>query len=494
MPKETYRTEHYDILLAQMLRNPTILHLASSFIVGSHLTDKRVGGTPVQALIFDVMKAHFAKYGAPPDRAVVMASVTPVIERYFRSPERLAGAKAQLDRFLSLAPMVTEKSERTARDLITHVYDLCVQQAAVDEGIDQYRQNQELSELRSRLDEIDAKQAALAGGLSVTGIIGMDLDDVGERVSTGLPFLDSRFGNGMGPVMGSLMAIIAPQGAGKTTLGIQLNVGQALAGRHTMLVLAEEGLSLSIRSKIVGCALGVNYETIRDDPAEAFPGKVKSAVDRAGIDRRLASKKLACLERYLHVLDLVSQNYGDNALEAIEGESETLRSKGQAPVYTYVDWAGIIADRMVGITGRTKEAELKSLSYGLSTLAHRQNGIFCVSQQMAGKSVEKGPFAVNDQYCAADCRGFTEPAKYVFVINPQDNRTGLSITSVAKSRDDARGDRMVWQLKGEIATFRDVTDVWDIKGRRLVQNRSSGSETQVPSEKPNRPSKDEVEE
>lgn len=494
MPKETYRTEHYDILLAQMLRNPTILHLASTFIVGSHLTDRRVGGTPVQALIFDVMKAHFAKYGAPPDRAVVLASVMPVLERYFRTPERLGQAKAQLDRFLTLAPMVTEKSERTARDLITHVYDLCVQQAAVDEGIDQYRQNQELSELRSRLEEIDAKQAVLAGGLSVTGIVGMDLDDVGERVSTGLPFLDSRFGNGLGPVRGSLMAILSPQGCGKTTLGIQLNVGQALAGRHTMLVLAEEGLSLSIRSKIVGCALGIDYETIRDDPAPSFSEKVKRAVSTNSMDKLLASKKLAHLEKYLHVLDLVSQNYGDNALEAIEGEAETLRSRGQAPIYTYVDWAGIIADRMVGITGRTKEAELKSLSYGLSTLAHRQNGIFCVSQQMAGKCVEKGPFAVNDQYCAADCRGFTEPAKYVFVINPQDARTGLSVVSVAKSRDDARGDRMVWQLRGEMATFRDVTDVWDIKGRRLVSKNKAGSENGVPSEKPVRPAKDEIEE
>jgi KaiC/GvpD/RAD55 family RecA-like ATPase len=482
IPKQTYRKEHYDILLGQLMRSPTLLHLAVQHLEGHHFIDKRIGGTVTQSLLFDTIKRYYTEHKVVPDGAVILAEVRIHVDRYFRDPEKRKLVVDEVQQFLVLCGQVTEKSEPLARKLIQQVADTCVFSEAIGAEIAEFQETGGIAQFRQKLADIETKQAAMNGGLSFNGIVGAELDDNGARVSTHIPWFDSRFGGGMGPVVGSLMAILAPQSCGKTTLGIQLGVCQSLSEQHVLLVLAEEGFSLSVRSKLIGCALGIDYTLIRDAPVRKFAEKLEHAISGLNMDRQLVAQKLNRLNKYFHVLDLVQKNVDANPLEVIEGEIENLKSRGMMPKYVYVDWAGIIADKIASLSGRTKEQELKTLSYTLSNIAYRRDIIVAVSQQMAPTIASKGPFQLHDQYCAADCKGFTEPAKYCFVVGPQDTRFKYSTFTVAKSRDDARGDRSVVHLRGELATFYDITDKFDVRGKRFVGKDSKDNSTKVPSE------------
>lgn len=451
--------------------------------------DPRIGGSTAQACVFNTIKGYYQQYGNVPDAAVVLVEVKRVLERFSRHKDKSERLLGEVHRILGVTKLVTDKSEPLARKAVAHILDTCVHKDAVEEEIDLYRESGDLAALRTRLTEIESKRAASSGGgLSITGLLGLELGDVGQRVSTNIPWLDSRFGHGLGPVLGCTMGIIAPQGHGKTSLGVQLAVSQAIAGRHALLVLAEEGMSLSMTSKIFACALGIPYPMIADSAGadgkqpKVLAERVEAAIKASGVDPLLAQRKLAMLERHLHVMDLVARGITPEIAHMIEAELQSLRAQNSAPVYTYVDWAGKIVESIISQSGNTKEHELKALTSTLSTAAQRSNSIIAISQQMAPAVVKKGPYAINDMYCAADCRAFTETCKYAFVINPRDPRTRFSIMRVPKTRDDPQGDYLILHLRGELSSFHDMTDDWEIQGKRMLKRGKSRSDSAMPAE------------
>ncbi len=482
MPDTPFGEEHYDLLLAQMVRSPTIRDLAVEMIEPRHFTDQRVGGTPVQGIVFSIIKSYAQEHGLAPDGAVFLVELERYLTRYFNSESKRQKVIAQSKRFLALIDLTTENSEPLARKVLQHIVESCVFKTAVDEAIHEYKETGALSVLRDNILEVESRQSVMHGGLSTNHILDLEIEEAGERVSTQLPWLDVRFGKGAGPALGSALGIIAPQGHGKTTLGIQMAVSQALVGRHALLVLAEEGMSLQMRCKIFGCALGLDWTLIEAAPPPKFVDKVIYAVRDARIDSKTAGRKMAHVSEYLHVLDLVAKNAVPDALEVTDGEIQLLRSKGKKPTYVYVDWAGIIAAAREARGGLSKREELLNLAYGLSNQAARHNSILAVSHQMSPADERKGPFASHTVYCGAECKQFTEPFKYVFVLNPREPNQGYQIMQVPKSRNDEPPEKCIMQLRGELASFYDMSSKWEIKGKRIAPRRT-GPEGRMPTER-----------
>lgn len=475
-----YNREHIDILLAQMMRSPSVVEATlSAQIEGQYLMDEEIGGVAAQSIAMRIIQRYYRRYNKTPDEPTLLADLNDFLD-HFRDGRRREVVRKGVNRILAWEKVVDERSEPLVRKMISDIANVCVFRPAMQEVLEDASQSGTMTGLGQKFIELEAKQASVTGGRSFSGILSKNLEEVGERVATMIPWIDACTGGGAGPVNGSVIGIIAPQNGGKTTFGIQLAVSQALAGKHALLVLAEEGLTASMRYKIVGCALGIDYtkfekKSISDVVADESGGSFSK--------RQQFRQKMAQIEEYLHVLDLVKENLVPEGIAPIIAEIEQMKSKGQKPSYVYVDWAGIIADAVVQSSGRTKEAEIQSISFGLAQTAYRTNCIIGISQQMSAETVKRGEFFTPDMYCAADCRMFTAPMKYAIAINKQDKRTGNSLLTWIKSRDDGiLGDTMVVRLRGELAAFHDVSHKFEKRGKNFVTKYGKGSEGSVPSE------------
>jgi len=467
----------YCIMLYHIMQSETVADIALDRLEPRHIVE--MSGRKSFGLVFKVIGSYRKRYDSLPDLAVIVTEIRRFVKEHLHNDTEVRdNILKDVRAFIEISKVADERSEEMARDMITYIVDECILTPELHNILDEAKESEVIEGLGERITNLEDRKRSLSGGRSFTGIFDDD-DTFGERVPTNIPWLDSRFGGGRGLVKGSTIGIIAPQGTGKTSLGIQLAVGQALAGSSALLVLAEEGLSRSMRYKIQAAALGFSYTEL-----EETKGDLNAVLKKNDIPKEIADKKIEMMQKNFNVLDLVDK---ENDLEAIQDELQHLMRQDRTPVYTYVDWAGVIADKMVGskVKGRTfntKEEALKTISYTLSRYAQRTDSIVAISQQMAGRFAARGPFAINDHYCAADCRGFTEPMKYVLVINPQDSRTRLSLMNVAKARDDKVCQPFPIRLRGEIPVIEDASNQFSMKGKRFVSKRSSLSKDRVPSE------------
>lgn len=458
---------HLDLVIVQMLRSPAVAEMAIKHLDGAHLVAQGVGGRPIHAVMFEVIKRYITQFGHLPDMATVRVEVGVYLEKYYPEPGVQKQLCDELKFLLELQPGSDTRGEDLARYVIQHIVKVQVYEPAARSAIDEAASSGQFNLLAARLQELNGQQTGLNGGKSIDKVLSVDLRQRGERMLTHVSWIDQRLGRGRGPVVGCTMVLIMPQGVGKTSLGMNLCINQALAGKDALLVLAEEGLSASVQQKIKGCALGVDYglfDTMTD--AEVFAHCKLSPI--------LSVQKLQKIETHLRVLDLSS---GVGGVDEIVAEIASLEARKRKPVFVYVDWAGFIVNRLTAVTSGkvTKEAALKSLSYALAEAAVRFNNIICIAQQMSGVAVERGPTGMNDQYCAEDCKGFTQPAKYVIVVNPHSEQGDIrvNVCNIAKARDDAKPDRFVVRLKGEMSTFVDVSTDFEIKKKAISDKRKN---------------------
>jgi len=447
---------HFNLLLAQILRSKSIAEQAFRVLEPDHL--KQAGARSAHVILFFALKKYFKQHKITPDDAALNIEVQAFCDAYQSSrPEFVEEVNEVYVNFIAFRPRVTDQSAPMALQIIQQIANQFIHRPAVNELLTNALAKESISGIAKQLTDMEAKIASTAGRSSIDGVASLDMSDAGgARVTTGIPWVDARFGKGAGPVLGSVLGIIAPQGHGKTSLGIQLAVSQALQQRHALLILAEEGLSKAIKRRIVACATGISTPEL-----EAAGDIVAAAL---GSRNPLAIKeKLAAVDKYLQVVDLVNKPVD---LEAALNEITTLRLSGRDPTYVYVDWAGPIATKMrsVGFKGmelRTQYDALKVLGMELAQIAANTNTIIAVSHQMAGAQVKKGWNAVVDQYCAMECSTFTETFKYVMVVNPKEPKSGLNWLTIAKSRDDPPGTRLIVKLRGELSQFVDVTNEYN---------------------------------
>lgn len=456
----------FDLLLVHMTRQDSIAELATRTLKGDIIV--RAGAEPSQGLIFDVITRYQTRYNTLPDPAAVETEVVDFLGRHPSMSTFSEAVHRAIHRFKVSSSIADNRSVPMVRELIQNISREFVFVPKAREVLKSAENTNQFTGLAARLTELEATQRAAAGGLSLSNLLDSDdIDASGERAQTAIPWLDARFGGGTGVVTGCLIGIIGGQGSGKTTFGLQLAVNQALSGRHSLLALAEEGLSLQVRCKIAGCALGVPWPSIERATPDKFSDKVKATVEALCDDKELAYKKMKNINTYLHVFDMVRQ--GATGSESIIAEIMQLTAAGKKPAFAYVDWAGMIATEAAERKKTTKESEIKVLSYDLASFAAKENMNIALAQQMAGAAYQKGPFARNDHYCAEDCRGFAQPMKYVFVINAPDPKSSCSLFIVAKSRDDARGEAFPVRLRGDIPRFDDLSERWELRGRRFTQ-------------------------
>jgi hypothetical protein len=471
-----YSPRHYDILLAHMVRTPAVLELALRNLEPQYLSRPEVGGSFAQAMLFEIIKNHHEKFGTVPDPAVLITESAAIIERLLTpGGVEYSSAKTKVMEFLTAIKLVDDRSVELARQIVAHIVKVCVHdqaiQAALQEAHEATETGSPIEAVGRKLIELEQRARATLGGNAQHNVLTTRLSNDADRITTGIPFLDSRLGSGNGPTTRCALAIIAPQGAGKTTLGVQLSINQALMQRHSLLVLAEEGLTVPLQRNLIACATNIPTPLL-----EKHKNDVDAACLEAGLDRDITRTRLETVDKYLHVLDL---NENPGTMLEIEAQVDTMCMAGQTPVYTYIDWAGMLADRIMstGMGGQSfddKYDALKAISYRCAQLAGRASIQVCIAQQMAPAVATKGFHCPNDQFCAADCKGFTEPMKYVFTINKPDMKSGLSLVNIAKARNDRNNQAFLCRLRGELAQFVDVSDQFALRGKRVVNLTQKG--------------------
>ena len=466
-----YNSDHVTLVLGHMLKDAGFAAIASR-LEPQMLQDPEVGGTRGQSVLFLLIKRHLLKFSVLPDMQVLVAEFRKLLQTVPKGKQQLKDEFVQ-----SAVPafLVTPGSKPLAQEIVQFIARKRMLHPAMDEALREASVTKSLSGLQDRLAQLALTQDLFTGSEEVD-IVGAPIDASGERMSTFIPWLDSMFGSGRGMVQGSTIGIIANQGGGKTTFGIALGVAQALSGKHAHIVLVEEGATRSMRCKLLGAAVGVEYAHIdaamerhKTDPKGVAKAVVEVAVAN-GIPAEVALRKMVFLRKYLKITDAVAnQHFG---LAEILTENDKLLDQGHDLAYMYLDWAGILAARMLamkGHTGATKESVLKHIAYEVSAYAQRKNISVAISQQMSPLEADKGPFASHNMYCAADCKGFTEPMKYVFTINPKDKATDLSLLQVVKSRDDVPNSSRVLHLQGQYPKLIDVSDNWEQQRKKFVR-------------------------
>ncbi len=444
-----------------MLRSPAIAGLALKAIEPTHLG--QVGGARFQAVLYFIIQNYYTQFKTAPDEAVIRAEIKQVIENFGKGGQLELEITADLEEFVILSKLVDTQSEPLARKIIQYIADKCIYKPAANELLQTAIADQKIENLGKKLTDLERQQMGLGGSHMVKADVFAVQSDDGERVTTGIPWLDEKFGKGRGLPLGSSITIIAPQRSGKTTLGISLSINQALQQRHTLLVLAEQGMDKSVTRKIKAASLGCDYTLFakHNDDMEAV-------LKEAAIDKDIADKRIEAVNKYLHYMDLIKDPGG---VSTIISQIEAMISDGIKPTYIYVDWAGKLADTVMGgsegIDFKSKFEALKHIASELTGLAARHDLIMCISQQMSATSVKKGFFADNGLYCAADCHSWTELFRYVVVLNERDKSTKLQLLHIPKSREDEPPEPMLVKLRGEFCDFQDYTSSFMVAGKKF---------------------------
>lgn len=482
-PPENYGPRHLDLMLAYAMSNQTFANsMFGNVPDDSLLLNEAVRGTTEQAIIMKILRSYWRTHQVMPDSAAVTVQYETLMANFKNSrADHYNRCLRYITVWLNLCGKVTQRSEPLAKQVLEYVVDVCVIRPQAKEIVEPAGQMADLAAMGKRLQELAARSAAVSSARAIGGHLSAPGLEAGERVSTGIPWIDAGLGTGAGPVRGSGMAIIAPNASGKTTFGVQFSINQALLNRPTMLVLAEDGLNASMRHKLVGCALGIPYTEVAKHP-NTIDGHI-AAAKAMRLDPEVAEHKIKLVDRNLHIVDLVTKPGG---LEVIEAEIEHMRGSGMTPVYGYIDWAGALVKTIKsGASDADETMLLTDIASFVSQMANRYNMIMCVSQQMAAESISKGPLGDHNQTCVLRCRNFTDYMKYAWAIGPICKTNGIQLLTLFKAREDPPNQRFIVKLRGEIPRFEDASSKFklDSKGRRFINAASlTGNPNAMPRE------------
>ncbi len=457
------------LLLAQMTRNRLLVDTAMKNVEPEFFNVDVIGGSPTMAMMFSHIRDNVRNYNVLPDVPTFCARI--VFDFATRQMHQLVQqAHIEIGLLLQLVAGTTNDALPHARAVLSSLVDHCKTRPETQRLLARATMGEiSSSELSKQLDEQNQRQNQLNGGLAVTGLSTIQIanEDLAIRMRTYIAWVDARFGKGKGMVNGTLLSIIAPQGGGKTTMGVDMCVQQACNGRDSALFFFEEGLTPAVRRNIWSAALG-----IPTDVQEQFEGDILKAAESLKLDQALIVAKMGMIDRHLHIVDLVDKPSA--SLDTVTAEIEFLIASGRRPSLCYIDWAGPIARRMMakGFKGRKfdddENGALLAISYELAGHAETHKYFSVISHQMAVEIAKKGPYGEHDMYCGARCRSFTEPCKYVLVLGPQDKQNQLlQKCTVAKARNDPPAVFII-QRQGPINGFLETTS-HEIKGRRFVK-------------------------
>jgi hypothetical protein len=469
------------VLLAFMLHGQPLLSLACAHLQPSYIKQY---GTTAQVLMFDVLQQFWGKFERQaPSLAVFFAELRAAADRYAAFNQDLRGQIEEEARIVhgmfEHTRAMDPGSVDYARQIVLKIHRVCGYEHSVREIATTVAAGGDVDGLGARFSDAEDRHKVLLGGSSVAGLTSMAFPpESAARFKTNIPFIDTAIGKGLGPFLGCAIGIIAPQGVGKTTLGIQFLCEQVVQARHVLLALAEEGISYALRLRIISCIMEVDKTEL-----ERINCDVKRVHTISKLQPDEIQRRAVLLDSHMHVLDMVKNS---GVAQDIETEAAHLISVNQCPVVIYVDWAGPIAMNEMNQPrnkNKRKDEILKQLSTRLSEMAARMNNIVIIAHQMASADVLKGPFTQHSVNCASECRGFTEPMKYVVVVGVKEPKTGLHLLTMPKTRDDIRPAPVLVHINGFSKMVQEYGFM--MRGKRFVRADTDMSLNSVPSEKRN---------
>lgn len=495
----SYGHSHFMLLMACMVRDDSICRLASGQLQASFFTspDLLGGQDPllgaVDAVLFESIDRHFKEYKGPPDLPTVRASFQQAVEAFVPEPERREAFQAEFESFAAnYLPVVDPaRAARLCQAIVAWIADVCVFRVEAGEllqGAAFGAVPDDLAALADKLQGLATRKAASAGS-AVTEDLFAEAPVDNPRRRSGLPWMDSMFGGGRGMVRGAVAGIIAPMAHGKTTMGVLQTVTAALQGETALLCLAEEGLTQTVRTRIMACATSIDTQELEGVDLRSVQAIVDVAV-RLGLNGEATAIKIANVRKHLKVLDLVETEGG---FEEIETTVANLAMSGRNPECLYIDWAGKMADRIMakGLRGRSfkeKRDALSLLSECTAELAYRHNNTTWISQQMTTEASKAPAGTIHTQYVAMDCQAWAIPFKYLMVLGTRDKQTGIQQCRIAKARDDAPDQFRLLKMHGAIARFEDVSDAFQLSGKNIRHGGGGKRKgNSVPSERKDRP-------
>lgn len=254
-----------------------------------------------------------------------------------------------------------------------------------------------------------------------------------------------------------------------TTCGFEFCISKALLGKPSLLALAEEGLSRNVLNKIVARTTGISANEISKIDVTDFNNVVEIAKTH-GMDIDMLKMKHDMVQKNLHVLDLVANEGG---MEEVESTIDSMAMADKKPHTIYIDWAGIMAERIMSVGLRGREFTdifdaLKALSFAAENLAERHNTFTVFSHQLGSVAAAKGVGYNTTVYDAADCKTWSAPFMYVLTISGMHPKTLLQRARLVKSRYEPAGQEAVLKMHGALARFEDMSDKFELRGKNFV--------------------------
>lgn len=479
----------YHILLGHLMKTDSVRLIATKHVQAAFFSSPELaetGSNDKIGVIYAVITMYAERYGHAPDSAALLEGINRLMISYGHA-EFVADMQLELNAFLAFLPLVEQQSIPSAMALIRYIADVCIFEDELRREVAQLT-NLEDAELTAQrvLKIANDRNTLLGGGQSLT------LDQIvipnmqSTRLRTGVQFIDDRMGNGADRGLPSVgcTVLYAPQGHGKTTLGIQLAVNQALSKRHSLLVFIEYGFNrLEVKRNLNAAATGIPT-TVQ---AEHGDDLVKAGASM-GISKEAIDAIMGLINTYLHLFDLSGQN--TQGPDAVAAEIESLIARGCKPVLGYIDWAGKWADYLESNPPRGRKFDrrvevLQYLSGEVAALATRFQWHIFISHQLATDAEKKGPFAENGIYSGADCRGFSAPFENVFVINRRDAKTKLCMFRIPKCRYDPQDQSAIVRLHGDLCCMKEAVG-YTIQGKSFRAPSKPRDDHALPTEQPRR--------
>lgn len=268
-----------------------------------------------------------------------------------------------------------------------------------------------------------------------------------------------------------------------TTSGFEFCINKALLGKPSLLSLAEEGLTRNVLNKIAARTTGISSNEIAKIDVTDF-NNILSLAKSKDMDLEMLKLKHDMVQKNLHILDLVENEGG---MEEIESTIDSMAMADKKPHTIYIDWAGIMAERIMSVGLRGREFSeifdaLKALSFAAENLAERHNTFTVFSHQLASVAAAKGVGYNTTVYDAADCKTWTAPFMYVLTISGMHPKTLLQRARLVKSRYEPPGQEAVLKLHGAFSRFEDMSDKFELRGKNFVSKTPKDSKA-MPKEK-----------
>lgn len=467
----SYSTYHYDLLLGQMIRNLGIMELALTNVSAMDFLDPKVSGNRLHVLLFTSFRNHFEKFHTLPDVATARADLAEYMAKYC-STEDAEILIGQYRDFSDMMEHLHDGSIGLAREIVQFVYKSCRFEKEAASLIATATESNYLEGLGRSLQEVEARLHAATGGLATTGNFLKPGTDDGTRAMTGVSFIDSRLGAGGGPMNDCAIGVLGGQGSGKSSLGYQIVCNKCLEGKDALLVLIEESKNQTIMRNLTACITGLSTSVL-----EIVKDNIDDAIKMANADPFIVRARIATLGKHLHILDMVENPGG---IELIDAEVHKIKSGGALIATAYIDWAGLLANYVMsnppkGHPGfRTTESAVKYIGDSVAGLATKHGGQYFIAHQIAPGIDNKGPFVKLDQYCAADCKGFTQRMKYCFALNKREPDSGVQYFNIVKARHDKNDQRMTVKLDPTGVQFSEAVG-WSKSGKKFVNNKGPGA-------------------